>query len=311
MWYIREAVRLMRAVCLAGLCLIGTSAVTQDPTASGHHTSTRDAQIAGGASVDDKKKSEKQASIPGPQSAVARAWKILDEGVAEKDISKRTEAIAALGIVGSQPKANDLLEKALRDDDSAVRQTAVVTLGKVKSRRSVRKLKQLLNDEHPEVSFAAAHALWDMGDRSGRSILFAVLAGQQRPSEGGLGGKVAGLKGKLHQPGELVRFGVKQGARALLGPFAIGITVAEELRKDQSAAARALAAALLAEDRSRESAEELEKALDDKDWLVRSTAAKSLAKRRHRHALPRLEALLTNDKDAVRYSAAGAVLALS
>src|SRR5262249_38510523 len=128
---------------------------------------------------------------------------------------------------------------------------------------------------------------------------------------GGLGSKVAGIKGKLHEPGELVRFGVKEGSRALLGPFAIGITAAEELRKDQSAAARALSAALLADDRNPESAEALEKALDDKNWLVRSAAAKALAKRRYRHALPRLEALLTDDKETVRYSAAGAVLALS
>src|SRR5262245_27032809 len=114
MWYTREAVHLIaRAVCLAGLCLLRTSAVAQDPTESGHSTSKQDARTTGKPSVNDKNKPEKQAS-PGSQSAVARAWEILDHGVAEKDISKRTEAVAALGIIGSQPRANDLLEKALK-----------------------------------------------------------------------------------------------------------------------------------------------------------------------------------------------------
>jgi HEAT repeats len=313
MWYTREAIHtVVRTVCLAGLCLIGISAVAQGSTELGQNTGNGEAKITGKRPVEDKNESKKQADTTPVEarSVTARAWEVLDEGMAEKDISKRTEAIAALGIVGSR-KAMSLLEAALRDDDAAVRQTAVVALGQIKSRRSVRRLKQLLNDEQPEVSFAAAQALWRMGDRSGRSILFEVLAGERTPSEGGLGRKVAGIKGKLHNPGELAHIGIKQGARVLLGPFAIGITVAEELLKDQSAAARALAAALLGDDRRRESAEELEKALDDKSWLVRSTAAKSLAKRRHRHALPRLEALLNDDKYVVRYSAAGAVLALS
>src|SRR5919108_2427101 len=304
MWSTREVIA--RAVCLAGLCVIGILTAAQDPTGSAPNSGKNDAQTTGKPS-----ESEKTDSTPGePRSVAARAWKVLEDGMAEKDISKRTEAIAALGIVGPKPKAMGLLEGALRDDEDAIRQTAVVALGQMKSRRSVRRLRQLLNDEQAEVSFAAAEALWRMGDRSGRSILFEVMAGERSPSEGGLGRKIGDIKGKLHNPGELARFGIKQGARALLGPFAIGITVAEELRKDQSAAARALAAALLGEDRKRQSAEELEKALDDRNWLVRSTAAKSLAKRRHRHALPRLEALLTDEKDVVRYSAAGAVLAL-
>lgn len=314
MRYTTEVIHpVVRTVCLVGLCLIGISTIAQHPAGSGQNTRNGEAEIAGKRPVADKNESKKQAdSTPGePRSVAARAWKVLDQGIVEKDISKRTEAIAALGIVGPQAKAVGLLEAALSDGDVAVRQTAVVALGQMKSRRNVPRLRQLLNNEQPEVSFAAAQALWAMGDRSGRLILFEVLAGTRRPSEGGLGRKVAHMKGKLHDPGELAHFGIKQGARVLLGPFAIGIPVAEELLKDQSAAARALSAALLGDDRRRESAEELEKALDDKSWLVRSTAAKALAKRRHRHALPRLEALLTDDKYVVRYSAAGAILALS
>ncbi len=96
----------------------------------------------------------------------------------------------------------------------------------------------------------------------------------------------------------------------MLGPFAMGLKVAEELSKDGSGSGRALSASLLAADKSRQSAEELEVALGDINWLVRAAAAKSLAKRRYRHALPRLELLLQDDQEVVRYSAAGAVIAL-
>jgi HEAT repeat protein len=309
----RNAVTLM--VCLGEMCLVGSSAVAPPASdviqASGSANSqTAPSEPAVKPSKTQSEQVEKKEEHT-PQNVTARAWKILEEAGADNDVSKRTEAVSALAVVGSKPRAFALVESALQDKDPAVRRVAVIALGEMKSRKSLPKLRQMLEDDAPEVSFAAAQALWQMGDRSGRQVLFEVLAGERNPSGGGLGRKVGEIKKKLHSPSALAEIGVKQGARALLGPFAIGLTVAEELRKDNSASARALSAALLATDRNPESAEQLEQALDDKNWLVRATAAKSLAKRRHRHALPRLEALLSDDKEVVRYSAAASVLALT
>ncbi len=302
-------------VCLGGMFLVGSSAATpaidvvQTSGNSSSQTAPSEPPVQSPETQSEHHVETKEE--PARQSVTARAWKILTDAAADNDVSKRTEAISPLAIAGSKPRAFLLVESALQDKDPAVRRVAVIALGEMKSRKSLPKLRQMLEDDAPEVSFAAAQVLWRMGDRSGRQVLFEVLAGERNPSGGGLGRKAGEMKKKLHSPSAVAEFGAKQGARALLGPFAIGLTVAEELRKDNSASARALSAALLAMDRSPESAERLEQALDDKNWLVRATAAKSLANRRHRHALPRLEALLSDHKDVVRYSAAAAILALS
>jgi len=97
----------------------------------------------------------------------------------------------------------------------------------------------------------------------------------------------------------------------VLGPFGIGLSLAEELRKDRSAAARILAADALASDRNIGSAQELEDALADKNWAVRAAAAQGVAKRGYRHALPSLQTLLLDKNEVVRYTAAAAIVRLT
>jgi HEAT repeat protein len=71
-----------------------------------------------------------------------------------------------------------LIEGFLSDKDSAVRQATIVTLGEWRSRRSMPKLRQALDDDADEVSFTAARVLWGMGDTSGRVVL--IQAWRQR-----------------------------------------------------------------------------------------------------------------------------------
>lgn len=302
--------------CLVGVCFCGIPIVGQHPRKSGQASgtgaaSTPQATLAPKAVKSRSQRSEVKNERRAQDTNVSvRAWKLLKAGLGEKDVAKRTEAASALAIVGQRPKAVSLLETALTDKDPPVRQTAVLALGEMKARRSIPKLRAMLEDDAPEVSFAAAQALWRMGDRSGRAVLLEVLAGERKSSGGGLGRKIGEMKKTLHNPSALAKIGITQGAAAFFGPAAIGLKVAEELRKDNSAAGRAASAALLATDMNPESADQLEQALDDKNWLVRASAAKALAKRKDRHALPQLEALLSDDKDVVRYSAAAAILAL-
>ena len=105
--------------------------------------------------------------------------------------------------------------------------------------------------------------------------------------------------------------GIKEGAGALLGPFSLGIGLAEELMKDKSAPARALSAKLLASDADSRSIKELEQALDDKNAAVRAAVARSMGQRAGRDAIPKLEPLLADSNDGVRYMAAAAVIRLS
>jgi HEAT repeat protein len=173
-------------VCLGGMCLVGSSAGTPPASdviqASGSANSqTAPSESAVKPSKTQSEQVEKKEERA-PQNVTARAWKILEEAGRDNDVSKRTEAISALAVVGSKPRAFVLVESALQDKDPAVRRVAVIALGEMKSRKSLPKLRQMLEDDAPEVSFAAAQVLWQMGDRSGRQVLFEVLAGERNPS---------------------------------------------------------------------------------------------------------------------------------
>jgi HEAT repeat protein len=107
------------------------------------------------------------ASIPLLAQPEKTAWDVLRTGLTENNPERRRQAVTAIGSIGSDNDAVQLVEDALRDSDSLVRQTAAATLGQMKARQSIPALKTAINDEWPEVAFAAAKALWDMGDKSG------------------------------------------------------------------------------------------------------------------------------------------------
>src|SRR5688572_5917692 len=112
-----------------------------------------------------------------------KAWSVMNTGLSHEDPIKRRKALNALGTAGT-PAAVAKIEAALNDKNDGVRQTAVATLGQSKSRRSIPLLKKALDDEAPEVSFMAAKALWEMGDRSGKDILMGVLLGERGDTAG-------------------------------------------------------------------------------------------------------------------------------
>jgi HEAT repeat protein len=192
-----------------------------------------------------------------------------------------------------------------------VRQTAALTLGKMKARQSIPKLRESLNDSSPPVSFAAARSLWQLGDHSGRDVFIDVLAGERRASDGLIKGNLKGTYKKYHSPTALALLGAKEAAGALFGPLGYGIMAAEELAKDRSASARALSASLLAADPNPDCVRELKDALQDKNWTVRAAAAEALGKMPHLAQTRDLEPLLNDDKEAVRLMAAGSIVRLS
>jgi HEAT repeat protein len=210
--------------------------------------------------------------------------------------------------IGPTSEVLELLETALNDKEADVRQVAASSCSQLKSPSMIAALKSALEDTSPDVSFAAAKALWDVGDRSGRNIFIEVLAGERSSSK--ISGELADAKRRLRNPMALALIGAKEGAGALLGPFSIGISVAEELTKDSSAQARALSAALLGADDSSDSLEELERALSDKKWVVRAAAAKALGHSSQPDLIAKLQPMLKDDKEPVRFMAAASIVRL-
>jgi HEAT repeat protein len=243
--------------------------------------------------------------------AQTNAWALLNRGLAEGNPLKRAQAITALASAGGSPRVVDRVEAALKDKEDAVRQTAAAVLGEMRARRSIPKLEDLLNDESPEVSFSAAKALWEIGNQNGRDILRAVLAGERKTSPGMIKGGMEDARNRLHNPRALALMGIKEGAGALLGPFSLGIGLAEELMKDKSAPARALSAKLMGSDPDPRTTADLEHALDDKNGGVRAAVARALGQRGGRDSIAMLQPLMADSNDGVRYMAAAAIIRLS
>lgn len=168
-------------VGLLGLSLLGS--------AYSLHVQISEQQPA--SSSDNLPGEKKKAAAVPPGDA---AWEILRDALAGDDASKKVEAISALSVARPRTPVIKLIESFLSNKDSSVRQAAVVTLGELRSRRSIPKLRQALDDDSAEVSFTAARILWEMGDTSGRIVLIQVLAGERGASENLAQGKLREMK---------------------------------------------------------------------------------------------------------------------
>ena len=204
------------------------------------------------------------AATLSPAAANRKAWQCLNDGLAEKNYDRRAQAIAALGTIGLRRDAVSLIESGINDKDAPVRQAAVEVLGTMKSRGSIPKLQAALDDSSAVVSFAAAQALWAMGDRSGDDLFLEVLAGDRKVSTGLVRGGLQQVHEELHDPKALAELGTEQATGAFLGPAGFGVTAAIEMSKDQAAPARATSARLLADDMSAGARAVLVDALQDK-----------------------------------------------
>ena len=240
-----------------------------------------------------------------------QAWKMLLNSATDPNPVKRTQSLTALGTIGPERPALLAIEKGLQDKDTYVRLTAVAALGEVKSARTLAELRRALDDNSADVRFVAARTLWQMGDHNGREVLIRALSGEKSKGSNPIKGEVQAAKDKLYDRSAMAKMGISEGAGALLGPFSMGVGFAEELLKDKGAPQRAIAAELLAKDRSPQSLAELEDALKDKNDAVRAAAARALGDRRDRHALPQLEDMLDDKSTAARFMAAATILRLT
>jgi HEAT repeat protein len=244
------------------------------------------------------------------EDPVDRAWQTLDRGLHDSNPAKRVQAVTAMGIMRPHPKSVAMVESAFEDKDYSIRQAACISLGQMKSRASIPKLHSALDDKAPEVVFAAAKVLYDLGDPTGRSVLVAVLLGDQADSSSFFASSMHDMKAKMHDPKGLVMIGVKEGAGAFLGPASAGIGVAEGLLKDANASGKTVAAALLAEDKSQDAMKAIRQALSDKNWTVRAAAARTLALAGRKEAFDEIVRMLDDKKEEAQYSAAAAVIRL-
>jgi HEAT repeat protein len=237
------------------------------------------------------------------------AYETLRHGLADANPAKRISALLALSVAKPAPEPVGLVEGMLADKDSGTRAAACSALGEMKSRGSQPKLEAALDDKAPEVIFAAAKALYAMGDPKGRAVLIEVLLGDRSDKSGLVTSSLRDAKLKLHDPRALVLLGVNEGA-GFAGPFGLGVPITEMVLADNQASGKTAAALLLSSDRTEGATGALRGALGDKNWTVRAAAVRALALLDANSCYDDIASLLDDKRDEVRYAAAGAMIRL-
>jgi HEAT repeat protein len=234
------------------------------------------------------------------------AWNLLENGCKSDKTSNRATAILVLGLIPNDAKSVRLAEKALTDDKPGVRSAAAAALGEMRARASIPKLRAAFDDQDPLVVLAAAHSLDLMHDNSAYEVYYDVLNGERKAGRG----LISSQASLLHDPKKMAALGFEEGIGFI--PFAgIGWGAIKAIAKDDSSPVRAAAAKVLARDPDPATTKALTDAAGDKSWIVQTAALEALAKRGDRSVLNTVEKYMSDEKDAVKYTAAAAVLRLT
>ena len=117
-----------------------------------------------------------QAPKP-PEPVKERAWGYFSEALKDKNPDTRKQAVQSMGLIGPREPYFSALVAMVDDKDVETRLAAILSLLDYEDKRTIPIFKKAAADETPEVSFAAAKALWSMKDPEGRLAL--VLAAQE------------------------------------------------------------------------------------------------------------------------------------
>jgi HEAT repeat protein len=200
----------------------------------------------------------------------------------------------------------------LEDKDAQVRLAAVSSLSEVRNKTVSTALRKALEDEVPEVSFAAAKALWALRDPSGKSALLAVVEGEKKATSSFLSRQKRDALRMMHTPRTALLFAARQGAGfAPIPGLGGGISSMQAILTDPEVSGRAAAALLLAQRNDAETLQALKEALGEKDASLRAAAVHSLALTNNAAYMKEIALLFADDKETVRLRAAAGYVRLS
>lgn len=252
-----------------------------------------------------------QEPMPAPVPDAERARQILDQSLHDKNPDTRRHTVQALGLIGPSEPYSSQLRAMLDDKDVEVRMATVATLVDIRDKDTVQALKKALADEVPEVSFAAAKALWTLNEPAGRDALVAVLSGDAKISSGYFTSRKRQALRMFQTPRTLFMFVVRQGiGMASVPGLGAGVSSLEGVISANGTSGRAATALLLSNDDDPMVFAALIDALNDEEWPVRAAAAHAIALRNDPSLAQNLVPLLEDENIAVRVRAAAAFLRL-
>jgi hypothetical protein len=286
------------------LPLMLTPSVLRPAAAFGQHTVTSaDSHIVTTSSAAQE---QEEPDVKSTGATPGSAWTMLTEAM-HKNTQSHIIALAALGTMGSNPRAARLITESMQDSDLDVRTAAILAAGQTQNHALIPALRERLHDSEPQAVFSAAVTLWKMHDRGGEEILKDIASGDRKAKPGLMHGAKNDMNHELHDPAALATMGANEGASLLLGPFGFGIRAVEYMRKSGSDPARATAINLLAE-RHIAMRSDLIESLSDKDAAVRAAAARALGQSHAPENLKPLGNLFTDARLPVRLTAAAAYI---
>jgi len=253
------------------------------------------------------------AIFPRPANAATEAQcsEILQHALESRNPDTRKLAAVALSLAPGTGPLFDTLRQTLSDKDVEVRQLVVASLAEVKSKAATAALLQALDDEVPEVSFAAAKALFNRHEPAGRQALLAVLAKESKTSSNFFTTQKRTALRMMHTPRATFLFAVQEGIGFVPLPgFGEGVASMQAILTDSGVSGRATAALLLGKDKDADTIEALKDALSDKDSSVRAAAVHALSLRNDPSLMDVIEPMLRDDKEPVRLRAAAGYLRL-
>jgi HEAT repeat protein len=236
----------------------------------------------------------------------------LQEALSARNPDTRKRATAALSLAASREPWLSRLIAMLQDKDAEVRLAAVSGLSEIRNRKVTSELRKALEDPVPEVSFAAAKALWTLRDPAGQRALMAVLSGETKASSGFLSKQKREALRMMSTPKTALLFAARQGAGFAPVPgLGGGISSMQAILSDPEVSGRAAAALLLAQQRDAATLQALREALTEKDNSLRAAAVHSLALTNNTAYRKHIAPLIQDENEPVRLRAAAAYLRLS
>lgn len=251
------------------------------------------------------------AATPAAVSRNQQCQDILEKALQDKNPDTRKQAAIALSLVGSTDPYASRLEALLDDKDVEVRLSAVASLSDLKNGRTVAALHKALNDEVPEVSFAAARSLWALNDPEGKRALLSIVSGESKTSSGYFAKQKRDALRMMHTPKPMFLFALRTGAGFAPVPgLGTGISSMQALLSDPSVSGRATAVLLLEKEKDEQTSAALKDAIEDKEWSVRAAAVHALVLRDQPVYQAEMIPLLDDKTEAVRLRAAAGYLRL-
>jgi HEAT repeat protein len=248
---------------------------------------------------------------PAPSSQHDRAIALIDEGLTNKNPDTRKHAVQALGLAAVREPYLTQCEAMLDDKDVEVRLATVTSLVDLKNKRTLAALQKALNDDVPEVSFAAAKALWSLHEPAGRDALVAVLSGETKTSSSFLTKQKREALRMFQTPRTLFTFALMQGiGMAPIPGVGQGVSSLQGILSDPGVSGRAASALLLSSDQTPEVLQALRDGLTDKDWSVRAASVHAVALRDTPALAGDIAPLFDDKNEAVRLRAAAGWLRL-